>query len=71
MPTFGGLDGAGDEGEGPGGGQGRVYLSGFVLRHLVLCVLPAVSAFAVGAAGFGNVDLDGPERKVSVMEWGG
>jgi len=34
-------------------------LAGFVLRYFVLCVFFAVFAFAVCAAGFGNVDLEG------------
>jgi hypothetical protein len=34
-----------------------VYLSGLVLGHLVLCVLSAVLALAVGASGLGDVDL--------------
>ena len=33
------------------------YLAGFVLRDLVLCVLLAVLALAVGATGFGYVHL--------------
>ena len=33
------------------------YLSGFILRDLVLGVLPAVLALAVGASGLGDVDL--------------
>jgi hypothetical protein len=38
--------------------QGRhCHLSGLVLRHLVLGVLLAVLALAVGAARFRNVDL--------------
>lgn len=35
----------------------EVYLSCLVLRHLVLGVLSAILALAVGASGFGNVDL--------------
>ena len=48
----------------PGGGEGaaerwgRMYFAGFVLRDFVLGVLLAVFAFAVGAPGFGDVDLD-------------
>ena len=34
------------------------YFAGFVLCDLVLSVLLAVSALAVGAAGFGYVDLN-------------
>lgn len=36
------------------------YLAGLVLRDLVLGVLLAVLALAVGAAGLGNVDLKQP-----------
>jgi len=35
----------------------RAYLASLVLRDLVLSVLLAVLALAVGAAGLGNVDL--------------
>jgi len=35
-----------------------MYFAGFVLRDFVLGVLLAVFAFAVGAPGFGDVDLD-------------
>ena len=35
----------------------RTDFAGFVLRDLVLGVLFAVLAFAVGAAGFWNIDL--------------
>lgn len=35
----------------------RTYLAGLVLSDLVLCVLPAVAALAVGLAGLGNVHL--------------
>jgi hypothetical protein len=34
-----------------------MYLSCLVLRDLVLCVLSAVLALAVGASGLGDVDL--------------
>ncbi len=37
--------------------QGECYLSGLVLRDLVLGVLFAGLALAVGAASLGNVDL--------------
>lgn len=42
------------------GGRGDAgrYFAGFVLGDFVLGVLSAVFAFAVGAAGFGDVDLD-------------
>lgn len=40
------------------GGEGRrIYLAGFVLCDFVLGMLFTFFAFAVGAAGFGNVDL--------------
>ena len=35
-----------------------MYLSRLVLRDLVLCVLSAVLALAVGASGLGDVDLE-------------
>jgi len=35
-----------------------VYLSGLVLCDLVLGVLPALLALAVGASGLWNVDLE-------------
>ena len=37
---------------------GVAYLAGFVLCDFVLGVLFAIFALAVGAAGFGNVDLE-------------
>jgi hypothetical protein len=38
-------------------GSDSKYLSRLVLRNLVLCVLAAVLALAVGASGLGYVDL--------------
>lgn len=38
-------------------GKGRTYFAGFVLSNLVLSVLLAVLALAIGTAGFGYVDL--------------
>ena len=37
------------------GGEGLRYLAGFVLGDLVLRMLFALFALAVGAAGFGNL----------------
>ena len=34
------------------------YLAGFVLCDFVLCVLFALFAFTVGAAGFGNLEYE-------------
>ena len=34
------------------------YLAGFILRDLMLSVLFALFALAVGAAGFGNLEYD-------------
>jgi len=39
------------------GGGGERYFAGFVLGDFMLGVLLAVFAFAVGAPGFGYVDL--------------
>ena len=44
--------------EGRGRGWGWKYLAGFVLCDFVLGVLLALFAFAVGAAGFGDLDGD-------------
>lgn len=49
---WGGEGGSGYRGGGGGGG----YLAGFVLGDFVLGVLFALFAFAVGAAGFGDLD---------------
>jgi len=45
------------DGEGAAERWGRLYFAGFVLGDFVLGVLLAVFAFAVGAPGFGDVDL--------------
>ena len=47
------------EGRGGGGEGGReeAYFAGFILCDFVLGVFLAVFALAVGAAGFGDVDL--------------
>lgn len=54
------------------GRQGRqngreTNLAGFVLCDLMLGVFFAVFAFAVGAAGFWDVDL---KRKLALVEYG-
>lgn len=55
----GGEGGVSEASRGRGGRrEGGGYFAGFVLGDFVLGVLLAVFAFAVGAAGFGDVDLD-------------
>lgn len=45
----------------------RTDLSGFVLGDLVLCVLLAGLALAVGLTGLGDVDLEEPELLASAL----
>ena len=47
-----------------GGGE---YFAGLVLCDFVLGMFLAVFAFAVGAAGFGYVDLDGGDSLAEVL----
>lgn len=57
------------EEEDEGGGGIVTYLSGFVLGDFVLGVLSTLFAFAVGAAGFGDLGCEG--FGVSIARFGG
>ena len=46
-----------------------MYLAGFVLGDFVLGVFLAVFAFAVGAAGFGYIDLDDGSVSAFGLSW--